>query len=62
MIQLQNQRFLEFSGNPFSLLNAFKRKDFGSYWFETGTPTYLVKLLQKHHYDLERMTHEETDD
>ena len=32
--------------NPFSLLNAFKRKDFGSYWFETGTPTYLVKLLQ----------------
>lgn len=27
----------------------------------TGTPTYLVKLLKKHHYDLERMTHEETD-
>ena len=26
-----------------------------------GTPTYLVKLLKKHHYDLERMTHEETD-
>ncbi len=24
-------------------------------WFETGTPTYLVELLQKHHYDLERM-------
>ena len=47
--------------NPFSLLNAFKYKEFGSYWFETGTPTYLVKLIQKHHYDLERMTHEETD-
>ena len=47
--------------NPFSLLNAFKYQEFGSYWFETGTPTYLVKLLQKHHYDLERMTHEETD-
>ena len=47
--------------NPFSLLNAFKRKEFGSYWFETGTPTYLVKLLKKHHYDLERMAHEETD-
>ena len=46
---------------PFSLLNAFKRKEFGSYWFETGTPTYLVKLLKKHHYDLERMAHEETD-
>ena len=47
--------------NPFSLLNAFKYKEFGSYWFETGTPTYLVKLLQKHHYDLERMAREETD-
>ena len=46
--------------NPFSLLNAFKRKEFGSYWFETGTPTYLVELLKKHHYDLERMAHEET--
>ena len=47
--------------NPFSLLNAFKYKEFGSYRFETGTPTYLVKLLKKHHYDLERMAHEETD-
>ena len=26
-----------------------------------GTPTYLVKLLKKHHYDLERMAHEEMD-
>ena len=47
--------------NPFSLLNAFKYKEFNSYWFETGTPTYLVKLLKKHHYDLEQMAHEETD-
>ena len=47
--------------NPFSLLNAFKYKEFGSYWFETGTPTYLVKLLKKHHYDLEQVAHEETD-
>ena len=47
--------------NPFSLLNAFKYKEFGSYWFETGIPTYLVKLLKKHHYDLERMAHEEMD-
>ena len=38
--------------NPFSLLNAFKYQEFGSYWFETGTPTYLVELLKKHHYDL----------
>ena len=46
--------------NPFSLLNTFKYKEFGSYWFETGTPTYLVELLKKHHYDLRRMAHEET--
>ena len=32
------------------------------YWFETGTPTYLVELLKKHHYDLHRMAHEETDE
>ena len=46
--------------NPFSLLSAFKRKDFGNYWFETGTPTYLVELLKRNHYDLERMASEET--
>lgn len=46
--------------NPFSLLNAFFKKDFGYYWFETGTSTYLVELLKKHHYDLNRMAHEET--
>ena len=48
--------------NPFSLLNTFKYKEFGSYWFETGTPTYLVELLKKHHCDLHRMAHEETDE
>lgn len=47
--------------NPFSLLNTFKYRKFGSYWFETGTPTYLVELLQRNHYDLERMTREQTD-
>lgn len=47
--------------NPFSLLSAFKRKEFDSYWFETGTPTYLVELLKRNHYDLERMANEETD-
>ena len=47
--------------NPFSVLNTLKYNVFGNYWFETGTPTYLVKLLKKHHYDLERMAHEETD-
>ena len=38
--------------NPFSLLNAFKRKDFSDYWFATGTPTYLLRLLAHNHEDL----------
>lgn len=33
--------------NPFSLLNTFAKMKFGSYWFETGTPTYLVELLKR---------------
>ena len=41
--------------NPFSVLNTLKRKKFGSYWFETGTPTYLVTLLQMHEYNLKEM-------
>ena len=47
--------------NPFSLLNAFYKKKFGSYWFETGTPTYLVQLLQERDYDLEEMSRVKAD-
>ena len=36
--------------NPFSLLNAFAKERFGSYWFETGTPTFLVNFLKEAHY------------
>ena len=45
--------------NPFSVLNTFDRKRFGSYWFETGTPTFLVELLQQKHYNLYQLAHEE---
>ena len=48
--------------NPFSLLNTFKSRRYGSYWFETGTPTYLVELLKKSGYALEDMTRVETND
>ena len=47
--------------NPFSILNTFAKKTYGSYWFETGTPTYLVELLKKSNYDLEEVSHVETD-
>ncbi|MCR5399961.1 MAG: ATP-binding protein [Treponema sp.] len=32
--------------NPFCLLKCFREKDFGSYWFESGTPSFLVKTIQ----------------
>ena len=42
--------------NPFSLLNTFYNMKFGSYWFATGTPTYLVNLLQQYDYNLDLMS------
>ena len=38
--------------NPFSLLKTFSEKAFGSYWFETGTPTFLVEVLKRNHHAL----------
>lgn len=38
--------------NPFSTLNTLQKREFGSYWFQTGTPTFLVELLQKSEFDL----------
>ena len=31
--------------NPFSILNCFSSLDFGDYWFASGTPTYLMRLM-----------------
>ena len=45
--------------NPFSLLNAFSSKELGSYWFETGTPTFLIQLLKQGHYNLYNLYHEQ---
>jgi hypothetical protein len=41
--------------NPFSVLNALKSRSFDYYWFQTGTPTYLVELLKRSDYDLRRL-------
>ena len=35
--------------NPFDLLLLFDRREFKPYWFETGTPTFLIKLLSGRH-------------
>ena len=45
--------------NPFSLLNTLKNRFFRDYWFETGTPSFLVYQLKKTEYPLENMTTEE---
>ena len=41
--------------NPFSLLNTFAKGAFNDYWFATGTPTFLVKLLQQNDYELHEL-------
>ena len=33
--------------NPFSLLTAFAKRKIGSYWFASGTPTYLIVMMRK---------------
>ena len=44
--------------NPYSLLNALASNEFGKYWFDSGTPTFLVKLLMNREYNLEHFSHE----
>ena len=37
--------------NPYSLLCAFADRSFGSYWFSTGTPTFLTKMMREIEFD-----------
>lgn len=37
---------------PWSLINAFAQGDIQNYWFSTGTPTFLVNILRRHHINL----------
>ena len=45
--------------NPFSVLNTLASQQFRDYWFETGTPSFLVYQLKKTGYPLANMTEEE---
>ncbi len=38
--------------NPYSTLNALSLNEFASKWFESGTPTFLIKLIQEREYDI----------
>ena len=42
--------------NPFSLLNALEDKNFGMYWFATGTPTFLIEKLKASGFDAKQIT------
>ena len=42
--------------NPFSIINAFDLKRIDDYWYRSGTPTYLAKLLEGHHVNMQKLT------
>lgn len=42
--------------NPFSLLNAFDSKDIRDYWFASGTPTYLIRLMNHFNEGIDQLT------
>ena len=42
--------------NPFSILNVFKKMEMQDYWFSSGTPTYLLRLLNHAQEGLDEMT------
>ena len=49
--------------NPFDLLLLYRNREFRPYWFETGTPTFLVKLLAQRQFftpDLSRVVAADT--
>ena len=47
--------------NPFSVLNTFDSLKFKEYWFETGTPSFLVQVMKDTDYDITRLSDEEID-
>ena len=42
--------------NPFSILNTFNVNEFKMYWFETGTPAFLVRYLQNGQYNIDNIS------
>ena len=42
--------------NPYSILKSFFSKEFGSYWFETGTPTFLLGKIKESRFDVRKFT------
>jgi len=38
--------------NPFSTLQLFYNRHFANYWFDSGTPTFLIKLIKERQIDI----------
>ena len=47
--------------NPFSILNCFSSLDFADYWFASGTPTYLMRLMSDNDVNVNELTGKEYD-
>ncbi len=47
--------------NPFSLVNTFAKLKFGHYWFDSGTPSFLVKMIQREEWKLDDISPVEVD-
>ncbi len=45
--------------NPFSILSCMANNKFGDYWFSTGTPTYLMRLMSDSHVNINELAGKE---
>ena len=41
--------------NPFSLMKAFNQRELRNFWFESGTPSYLMRQMRRFHTDITKM-------
>ena len=58
--QYDGYRFAKMSPdvyNPFSLLKCFNQRDIANYWFDSGTPTFLIRQMQQFRTDITTMDH-----
>ena len=46
---------IQFVYNPFSMLNFFSQQRFSDFWFETGTPTFLMNLFKNNNYEIPKL-------
>jgi hypothetical protein len=41
--------------NPYSVMNVFDNLEFAGFWYATGTPTFLIRMLERDFYDLSKL-------